>query len=114
MEFGDLRAKEPVHLTERAGRQIRRLEQKVGGGVFLRLGVKKPLYSKLTYFLKFDEVTDSDYRLRVDGVNLIIHSSHAMYATGLYIDFIGDAFKITSSKQKQIIEWGKVENIYYP
>lgn len=114
MEFESLRAKMPVHLTERARQQIRRLRTQVAPDFYLRLGVRRRLYSKLTYFLKFDEMQDYDYKLRIGDLDLIIHASHVVYATCLRIDFVGDSFKITSCNKKKIVEWGKIENIYYP
>ncbi len=109
-----LRTRLPVRLTEHAGQQIRWLKSQVESGKYLRLGIKRSPYFGSRYILKFDDIREGDYKLRVSDVELIVHASHAMYVTGLRIDFIGGAFRITAHEKKMIVEWGKIENIYFP
>jgi len=114
MEFNGLRAKIPFSLSDRAVREIERLKMELGSDIFLRLGVRKKFQSKFGYFLSFDELEADDYRINVSGVDLIINASHVMYVSCVKIDFVNGVFKVFSGKQKKIVEWGSIENIYYP
>ena len=55
----------------------------------LRVGVKGGGCSGMTYVLEFDEQKSNDELLEIDGTTFIMDKSHAMYLTGMEINWEG-------------------------
>ncbi len=53
----------------------------------LRVGVKGGGCSGFSYILGFDEQKEKDQVFSIDGINVYIERSHAMYLLGMEIDW---------------------------
>ncbi len=81
--------KDPVILTERAVRQIRKIKEKeeLDEHLFLRVAVEGGGCSGLSYKLGFDIKTDDDKIIESQGIEIVIDAKHLMYLNGIRIDY---------------------------
>lgn len=72
--------------------QLRRLmrEQSVPDGYGLRVGVKGGGCSGFSYLLGFDVKKEKDQVYEIDGMQVFIEKTHAMYLIGMEIDWHDD------------------------
>jgi iron-sulfur cluster assembly protein len=87
-----------VSLTPAAAERVRSFLEKRGGGVGLRLGVKKTGCSGFAYVVNYaDEVAANDVVFEARGVKVIVDSDSLRYVDGTEIDFVrqglNEAFK---------------------
>lgn len=80
---------DPVILTERAARQIKKIKEKenLDSELYLRVAVEGGGCSGLSYKLGFDIRTDEDEIVHSQGIEVIIDPKHMMYLNGIEIDF---------------------------
>lgn len=55
----------------------------------LRVGVKGGGCSGMTYILDFDQQKENDERFELDGIACIMDRSHAIYLTGMEVNWEG-------------------------
>ncbi|MEO5985244.1 MAG: iron-sulfur cluster assembly accessory protein [Ferruginibacter sp.] len=81
----------PVTLTLSAANEIRRLQLKedFDNSKKLRIGVKGGGCSGMTYILDFDAEGKNDEYFELEGISCIMDRSHAIYLTGMNIDWEG-------------------------
>lgn len=81
----------PVYFTESALQEIKRLMNvpDFDRSQFLRVGVKGGGCSGMTYILGFDSKQEKDEYFEIDGVPCIINPAHAIYLTGMEINWEG-------------------------
>lgn len=80
---------EPVRLTERAAKQVKKIKasQESHENLYLRVAVEGGGCSGLSYKLGLDHRTDSDIIFDNFGVEVIVNSDHLMYLEGIVIDY---------------------------
>ena len=83
--------KTPITFTSGAVTEIKRLMagNDIDAEKYLRIGVKGGGCSGMSYLLDFDIKTDKDEYFEIDGIPCIINPSHAIYLTGMEINFEG-------------------------
>ncbi len=81
----------PVNFTENAIKELHNLmnAESFDKSQFLRVGVKGGGCSGMTYVLGFDQKTDKDDIFEIDGINCIINPAHAIYLTGMEVNWEG-------------------------
>lgn len=94
-----------VYLTETAAKQIQTQIDKRGGGLGLRLGVKKSGCSGFAYVIDFADRIENDDRVFEDhGVKLIVNPEHLPMLDGLQLDYrkqgLNSAFKFENPNVK--------------
>lgn len=79
----------PVSFTEGALKEIRKIKDQpeITEHMFLRVGVKGGGCSGMSYVLGFDEQLAEDIEFDIQGVKVIMNKAHAMYVSGMQIDF---------------------------
>lgn len=80
---------EPVTLTERAARQVKKIKEQEGMGedLYLRVAVDGGGCSGLSYKLGLDYRTDEDKLFESFGVEIIVAEKHLMYLEGMQVDY---------------------------
>ena len=80
----------PVHLSEAAVTQVRKLmEEQNLQNVFLRMGVKGGGCSGLSYSLEFDtELGPHDKTFEIDGINVAVDAKSYLYLVGTTLDYV--------------------------
>ena len=80
---------EPVRLTERAAKQVKRImsEEGLDPNLYLRVAVEGGGCSGLSYKLGLDYRTDEDTTFENFGVEIVVESKHLMYLEGIEIDY---------------------------
>lgn len=92
----------PIHVTERALKEVKRLMAKEGReSIFLRLGVKGGGCSGLEYLMKIDdERRSNDQSIILDGIEIVCDSKSARFLQGAEFDYtgnlIGGGFKFSN------------------
>ncbi|WNV06237.1 iron-sulfur cluster assembly accessory protein [Candidatus Methylospira mobilis] len=77
-----------ISLTEQAAQQVARQLSKRGGGLGLRLGVRKSGCSGYSYVLDYaDVLSENDTVFEYHGVKVIIDEEHLPYLDGLQVDY---------------------------
>lgn len=78
-----------VHLTERASREVMRIQQaeSLPESLRLRVAVEGGGCSGLSYKLGFDEPGAEDLRCESQRVEIVVDPSHALYLDGIVIDY---------------------------
>ncbi|MGH8559235.1 MAG: HesB/IscA family protein [Methylococcales bacterium] len=77
-----------VRLTENAATQVRRQLDKRGGGIGLRLGVKKSGCTGFAYVIDFaDRLEHGDQVFEDYGVKLVVNNEHLPILEGVRVDF---------------------------
>ncbi len=81
----------PVTFTLSAINEIKRLMNEEGfdQNKKLRVGVKGGGCSGMTYILDFDEMKQNDETFSIEEIPCIIDKSHAMYLTGMEVNWEG-------------------------
>lgn len=79
----------PINLTERAARQIRKIEEDedLDPELYLRVAVEGGGCSGLSYKLGFDIRTDDDNIYKSQGLEIIVDPKHIIYLNGIEIDY---------------------------
>lgn len=80
---------QPVNITDNAAKEINRLirEKNIPADHSLRLGVKGGGCSGLSYLLGFDTRKENDTEYDINGIKVLVESSHMMYLAGIQLDF---------------------------
>lgn len=80
---------EPVRLTERAAKQVKKIKasEESHENLYLRVAVEGGGCSGLSYKLGLDHRTDADVVFENFGVEVIVHSDHLLYLEGIEIDY---------------------------
>lgn len=80
---------EAIILTDRAARQIRKIQsdEQIPDNQFLRVGVKGGGCSGLSYVLGFDHKNEHDVELERQGIRVIVDKRHLIYLGGTQVDF---------------------------
>ncbi len=83
-------ATQPISLTEGAIKQLQSIitEQNIPSNCGLRVGVKGGGCSGFSYVLGFDESKEGDENFVIDGINVLMQKSHAIYLLGMEVDFV--------------------------
>ena len=105
-----------VSLTPSAAERVRSFLDKRGGGVGLRLGVKKTGCSGFAYVVNYaDEVAADDVVFEDRGVKVIVDSESLRYVDGTEIDFVrqglNEAFKFRNPNVKGECGCGESFNV---
>lgn len=81
---------QPVHLTQGAINQLRRIfqEQNLSDDHGLRIGVKGGGCSGFSYVMGFDVQKEKDEVYEISGFKVFIEKSHALYLLGMEIDWL--------------------------
>ena len=81
----------PVSFTQGAIKEIKRLMNAADfdASQYLRVGVKGGGCSGMTYVLGFDKKEDKDEIFEIDAIPCIINPAHAIYLTGMEIEWEG-------------------------
>ncbi len=81
----------PVIFTSSAIAEIKRLISEPGfdASKKLRVGVKGGGCSGMTYILDFDSTLPNDVEFELDGISCIMDKSHAIYVSGMEVDWQG-------------------------
>lgn len=81
--------KEVISITARAIKQIKKLidQENLPDGRYLRVGVKGGGCSGLSYLMEFDNKTDMDQFVELDGFSIIVDKRQALYLYGTVLDF---------------------------
>ena len=79
----------PVKLTESAVGEVKRLmnEPDFAEGQFLRIGVKGGGCSGMSYILGFDAKEDDDQVYDIEGIPVIVKTSHSIYLFGMEVNY---------------------------
>lgn len=85
---GDV-SENPVIVTERAARQIRKIKENenLDDELYLRVAVEGGGCSGLSYKLGFDIRTDEDRIIESRGLEIVIDPKHLIYLNGIQIDY---------------------------
>lgn len=80
---------QPVTLTERAAKQVQKIQsaEKAHADLYLRVAVEGGGCSGLSYKLGLDHKTKEDVIFENFGIELIVNSDHLMYLEGIEIDY---------------------------
>jgi iron-sulfur cluster assembly protein len=80
----------PIHLTEGALQQLRRIreEQNVPAEYGLRVGVKGGGCAGFSYVLGFDERKEKDEVYELGDIQVLMEKAHGIYLLGMEIDFV--------------------------
>ncbi len=80
---------EPLVLTERAARQVKKIQQDEGltKDTYLRVAVDGGGCSGLSYKLGLDHRTDEDRVFESFGVEILVAEKHLIYLEGMQIDY---------------------------
>ncbi|MEO0899218.1 MAG: iron-sulfur cluster assembly accessory protein [Bacteroidota bacterium] len=78
-----------VTFTEAAIEELKVIrEQEDGAGEkVLRVGVKGGGCSGLSYILEFDESSDMDQKMDIEGIPVVMDPRHALYVMGMEVDY---------------------------
>lgn len=80
----------PITLTDSAVEQLRNIQvdQNIPDDHGLRVGVKGGGCSGFTYILGFDKPMDDDEVYQINGLQVFMQKSHALYLLGIEIDWL--------------------------
>lgn len=80
---------DPVSLTERAAKQIRKIKvnENLDETLYLRVAVEGGGCSGLSYKLGFDFRTETDSLVQSEGLDVVVDPRHMMYLDGIVIDY---------------------------
>jgi len=80
---------EPVTLTARAARQVKKIieNEDLGSQLYLRVAVEGGGCSGLSYKLGLDHKTDEDKVYESFGIEVIVDPKHVMYLEGIEVDY---------------------------
>ncbi|MEX0894153.1 MAG: iron-sulfur cluster assembly accessory protein [Balneolaceae bacterium] len=80
---------QPVNLTNRAARQVRKIRENedLEEELYLRVAVEGGGCAGLNYKLGFDFKTEEDRLFESEGIEIVIDTNHLMYLDGIQIDY---------------------------
>ncbi|MGF1669500.1 MAG: HesB/IscA family protein [Balneolaceae bacterium] len=80
---------EPVKLTSRAAKQIKKIhsDENLDDNLYLRIAVEGGGCSGLSYKLGFDFKNESDEMVESEEISIVIDPKHIMYLEGIEIDY---------------------------
>ncbi len=80
---------EPVRLTERAAKQVRKIKasEVTHENLYLRVAVEGGGCSGLSYKLGLDHRSDADVIFENFGVEVVVNPDHLLYLEGIEIDY---------------------------
>lgn len=80
---------EPVRLTERAAKQVKKIksDESLEEGLYLRIAVEGGGCSGLSYKLGLDHRTENDKVFESFGVEVVVNPDHLLYLEGIEIDY---------------------------
>ncbi|MEX0647347.1 MAG: iron-sulfur cluster assembly accessory protein [Balneolaceae bacterium] len=80
---------DPVSLTERAARQVKKIKENenLDENLYLRVAVEGGGCSGLSYKLGFDVRTEEDEIVQSQGMDIVVDPKHMMYLNGIEIDY---------------------------
>ncbi len=80
---------DPVNLTSRAAKQVKKIREneKIDDHLFLRVAVEGGGCAGLNYKLGFDFKNDEDQLFESEGLDIVIDPRHLMYLEGIVIDY---------------------------
>lgn len=92
-----------ISLTEQAARQVAKQLSKRGGGLGLRLGVRKSGCSGYAYTLDYaDALSEDDVVFECHDVKVVVGAEHLPYLEGMEVDYtregINAAFRFHNPK----------------
>ena len=82
--------KEDITISEKAINEVKKImaENEIPENFSLRVGVKGGGCSGLSYTLGFDsDIKDTDKKLDIDGINLVVDWKSILYLSGTTIDY---------------------------
>ena len=79
-----------IHLTPAAIAAIieYRANLQISDSHFLRIGIKQKNANDKGLIIGFDEPTDKDKTVEIDGINIVYHPGQALFFAGMQIDFL--------------------------
>ena len=78
-----------ISLTESAANRVRDHIERRGGGLGLRLGVRKTGCSGFAYVINYaDEIADDDLVFEDHGVTVVVDRASLEYIDGTEVDFV--------------------------
>ena len=82
--------KTPLTFSPSAAKELQRLMHlEENTGKYLRIGVKGGGCSGMSYLLGFEDKTEKDSVMEIEGVPSIINPSHLIYLSNMEIDWQG-------------------------
>jgi iron-sulfur cluster assembly protein len=105
-----------ITLTESAVGRVRSYLDNRGGGLGLRLGVKKTGCSGFAYVVNFaDEIRADDVIFETDGLKIVVDNDALEYIDGTEVDFVkeglNEAFKFRNPNAKGECGCGESFNV---
>lgn len=80
----------PIKLSDSAVVEIKRLlNEEVDAGKYLRIGVKGGGCSGMSYILGFEDKTENDDIIDINGIQCIINPSQLIYLSNMEINWEG-------------------------
>ncbi len=79
-----------VHLTPAAIKAIQqyKVSLQIPDNYFLRVGIKQKNASDKGLVIGFDEPTDKDKVVEIEGIKIIYHPGQALFFAGMQVDFM--------------------------
>ena len=105
-----------ITLTESAAGRVRSYLDSRGGGLGLRLGIKKTGCSGFAYVVNFaDEIHSDDVIFETDGLKVVVDSEALEYIDGTEVDFVkeglNEAFKFRNPNARGECGCGESFNV---
>ena len=105
-----------ILLTESAADRVRSHLEKRGGGIGLRVGIKKTGCSGFAYVVNYaDEIRPEDSVFEVRGVKVVVDRTSLPLIDGTLVDFVkqglNEAFKFQNPKAKGECGCGESFNV---
>ena len=105
-----------ITLTESAADRVRSYLDNRGGGLGLRLGIKKTGCSGFAYVVNFaDEIRSDDVIFETDGLKVVVDNDALEYIDGTEVDFVkeglNEAFKFRNPNAKGECGCGESFNV---
>ncbi|MBU3677334.1 MAG: iron-sulfur cluster assembly accessory protein [Chitinophagaceae bacterium] len=79
----------PVHFSDGAIHELKRLREVEQDKPFLRVGVKGGGCSGMTYVLEYDEKQEGDVEFNIDDIAVVMNPGHELYLHGMTVEFEG-------------------------
>jgi len=79
----------PISLTESAVIEIKKLidDSAINSHLALRIGVKSGGCSGFSYIIGFDDKKDNDESFIINGLEVVVQTSHLEYLSGIQVDY---------------------------
>jgi iron-sulfur cluster assembly protein len=105
-----------ITLTESAAGRVRSYLDNRGGGIGLRLGIKKTGCSGFAYVVNFaDVIHEDDVIFETDGLKVVVDNQALEYIDGTEVDFVkeglNEAFKFRNPNAKGECGCGESFNV---